>query len=52
VDHRDIIIDQFGATLLPYFKEVTNKDPGTKINKGKKTTKQKSEETKEKKREQ
>jgi hypothetical protein len=52
VEHRDIILDRFGATLLPSFTEVTNKDPDTKMDKGKKTKKQKSEETKEKKKEQ
>jgi hypothetical protein len=50
-DHRDIILNQFGATLLPCFQEVTNKDPDTKMEKGKKTKKQKSEETKAKKKE-
>jgi hypothetical protein len=40
VDHRDIILDQFGATLPPCFKElknnkVTNKDSDTEIEKGK-----------------
>jgi hypothetical protein len=51
-DHRDIILDRFGATLPPCFKEVMNKDPDTKMDKGMKTKKQKNEETKEKKKEQ
>ena len=54
-DHRDIILDQFGATLPSCFKEVTNKEVTNKvsdneINKGKKTKKQKKEEMKQKKR--
>jgi hypothetical protein len=51
-DHRDIILDWFGATLPPCFKEGTNKDPDTKLDKRKKTKKQKNEETKEKEKEQ
>jgi hypothetical protein len=47
-DHREIIHNWFGAALPPCFKEVTNKDPDTKVDKGKKTKKQKNEETKEK----
>jgi hypothetical protein len=40
-DHRDIILNRFGATLPPCFKdlknnEVTNKDSDTEIEKGKK----------------
>ncbi len=40
VDHRDIILDQFGGTLPPCFKkvtnkEVTNKDSDNEIKKGK-----------------
>ncbi len=39
-DHRDIILDRFGATLPSCFKdlknkEVTNKDSDTEIEKGK-----------------
>jgi hypothetical protein len=37
MDHRDIILDQFGATIPPCFKEVMNKDPDTEMDKGKKT---------------
>jgi hypothetical protein len=53
-DHRDIILDQFGATLSSCFKEVTNKEVSNKdsdneIKKGKKTKKQKKEEMKRKK---
>jgi hypothetical protein len=51
-DHRDIILDRFGMTLLPCFKEVTNKDLDTKIEKEMKTKKQKEDEIKEKRREQ
>jgi len=51
-DHRDIILDRFGTTLPPYFKEVTNKDPDTEMDKRKNTKKQQNEETKEKKKEQ
>jgi hypothetical protein len=52
-DHRDIILDRFGATLPPCFKDlknnkVTNKDSDTEIEKGKNNKKQKKEETKQK----
>jgi hypothetical protein len=50
-NHRDIILNRFCTTLLPCFKEVTNKDPDTKMDKGMKTKKRKNEETKEKKKE-
>jgi hypothetical protein len=55
-DHRDIILDWFGATLPPCFKKlknnkVTNKDSDTEIEKGKNNKKQKKEETKSKKKE-
>ncbi len=53
-DHRDIILDRFGATLPPCFREVTkkevsNKDSNNEIKKGKKTKKQKKEKMKQKK---
>jgi hypothetical protein len=56
VDHRDIILDPFGATLPPCFKElknneVTNKDSDTEIEKEEKNKKQKKEEPKQKKKE-
>ena len=55
-DHRDIILNRFGATLPPCFKdlknnEVTNKDSDTEIEKGKNNKKQKKEETKQKRKE-
>jgi hypothetical protein len=55
-DHRDIILNQFGATLLPCFKDlknnkVTNKDSDTEIEKEKNNKKQKKEETKQKRKE-
>jgi hypothetical protein len=50
-NHRDIILDWFGGTLPPCFKEVTNKDSDTKMENRKKNKKQKKEEIKEKKKE-
>jgi hypothetical protein len=55
-DHRDIILDRFGATLPPCFKDlknikVTNKDSDMEIEKGKNNKKQKKEETKWKRKE-
>jgi hypothetical protein len=55
-DHRDIILDRFGATLPPCSKDlknnkVTNKDSDTEIEKGKNNKKQKKEETKQKRKE-
>ncbi len=53
-DHRDIILNRFGATLPPCFKEVTNKevtnkDSDNEIKKRKKTKKQKKEAMKQEK---
>jgi hypothetical protein len=51
-DHRDIILNRFGATLPPCFKDLrnnkmTNKDSDTEIEKGKNNKTQKKEERKQ-----